>query len=85
VQGEHGGSVGPATPTPAMLEDADRTLAAVARLGHGDHLYVRVDGVVSAGQLLVMELEMIEPFLFLGAQPEAAARLAQLITERLTL
>jgi hypothetical protein len=85
VQGEHGGSVGPATPTPAMLEDADRTLAAVARLGHGDHLYVRVDGVVSAGQLLVMELEMIEPFLVLGAQPEAAARLAQLITERLTL
>jgi hypothetical protein len=85
VQGEHGGSVGPATPTPAMLEDADRTLAAVARLGHGDHLYVRVDGVVSAGQLLVMELEMIEPFLFLGARPEAAERLARLVSERLSV
>jgi glutathione synthase/RimK-type ligase-like ATP-grasp enzyme len=85
VQGEHGGSVGPARPAPATLEDADRALAAVARLGHGDHVYVRVDGVVSAGQLLVMELEMIEPFLFLGARPEAAERLARLVSQRLSV
>jgi glutathione synthase/RimK-type ligase-like ATP-grasp enzyme len=83
VQGEFGGSVEPGVPGAATLAAADRTLAALATLGHGDHAYLRVDGVISAGQFLVMELELIEPFLFLAAQPAAAERLAQDIARRM--
>ncbi len=83
VQGEHGGSVTADTPSPSTLADAAQALDGVARLGHGDHAYVRVDGVVCAGRFLIMELEMIEPFLFLGERPDAAERLAHLLSDRL--
>jgi glutathione synthase/RimK-type ligase-like ATP-grasp enzyme len=83
VQGEHGGSAEPAQVDAATLAAADRALAAVAALGHGDHAYVRVDGVVSGGRFLVMELELIEPFLHLAAHPAAAERLAQDVAARL--
>lgn len=83
VQGEHGGSAEPARPDAATLAAADRALAVVAALGHGDHAYVRVDGVVSGGRFLVMELELIEPFLHLAAQPAAAERLARDVLVRL--
>jgi hypothetical protein len=39
-------------------------------------------GVICAGQFLIMELEMIESFLHLGAQPAAAERPAQNLAER---
>lgn len=83
VQGEHGGSASPAQPDAATLASAGHALAAVAAIGHGDHAYVRVDGVISAGRFLVMELELIEPFLHLAAQPTAAQQLAQNVAERL--
>jgi glutathione synthase/RimK-type ligase-like ATP-grasp enzyme/gamma-glutamylcyclotransferase (GGCT)/AIG2-like uncharacterized protein YtfP len=83
VQGEHGGSAEPARPEPATLAAADRALAAVADIGHADHAYVRVDGVISAGRFLVMELELIEPFLHLAGQPEAAERFAGQLAARL--
>jgi glutathione synthase/RimK-type ligase-like ATP-grasp enzyme len=76
VQGEHGGSAVPAQPDAATLDAAGRALAAVAAIGHGDHAYVRVDGVISAGRFLIMELELIEPFLHLAAHPDAAERMA---------
>ncbi len=84
MQGEHGGSAEPAQPDAATLAAADRALAVVAALGHGDHAYVRVDGVVSGGRFLVMELELIEPFLHLAAHPAAAERLARDVLARLT-
>jgi glutathione synthase/RimK-type ligase-like ATP-grasp enzyme len=39
-------------------------------------LYARVDGLVVDGRLLVMELELTEPSLFLDCDPDAARRLA---------
>jgi glutathione synthase/RimK-type ligase-like ATP-grasp enzyme len=84
VQGEHGGSAEVARPDDATLAAAERALAAVAALGHGDHAYVRVDGVVSQGQFLIMELELIEPFLHLAGHPAAAERLAHDVADRLT-
>ena len=84
VQGEYGGSAEPAQPDAAILAAADRALAAVAAIGHAGHAYVRVDGVVSGGRFLVMELELIEPFLHLAAHPAAAERLAQDVAARLS-
>jgi glutathione synthase/RimK-type ligase-like ATP-grasp enzyme len=83
VQGEFGGSAEPILPTTATLAAADRALAAVADVGHGNHAYVRVDGVICDGQFLIMELELIEPFLHLGSHPQAAERLAQHVAERI--
>ncbi|MFC5436420.1 RimK family alpha-L-glutamate ligase [Rhodanobacter umsongensis] len=83
VQGEHGGSAEPARPDDATLAAAERALAAVAAIGHGGHAYVRVDGVISQGRFLIMELELIEPFLHLAAQPAAAERLARDVAGRL--
>jgi hypothetical protein len=55
----------PWTPTPAELAAAERALAAVP--GRADLLYARVDLVDGAdGQPCVMELELVEPNLFLG-------------------
>lgn len=83
VQGEYGGSAEPARPDAAIRAAAGRALAAVATIGHGDHAYVRIDGVVSQGQFLIMELELIEPFLHLAAHPAAAERLARDVAGRL--
>ena len=48
-------------------------------------LYARVDGLDVGGQLLLMELELIEPGLFLNlAAPTAPARFAEAIAARLT-
>ena len=83
VQGEHGGSAEPAQPDAATLAAAERALAAVAAIGHGNHAYVRVDGVISAGRFLIMELELIEPFLHLAAHPGAAERMALDVAARI--
>jgi len=83
VQGEHGGRAELATPDADILAAAEHALAAVAAIGHADHAYVRVDGVVSGGHFLVMELELIEPFLHLAVQPGSAERLAAAVIARL--
>ncbi|WEN15994.1 hypothetical protein PY254_04795 [Rhodanobacter sp. AS-Z3] len=85
VQSEYGGSIEPAQPSAATLAAAGKALAAVAALGHGELAYARVDGVISAGQFLIMELELIEPFLFLAEQPRSAERFAQQLARRLDL
>jgi len=74
VQAKFGGSVERVDPAPSMVEQAMQA-AAVA----GNPLYARVDGLDIDGQLLVMELELIEPDLFFHAAPESAARMAAVL------
>lgn len=83
VQAIFGGSEEALAPSPAILAGAERALQAVAAIGHPDHAYARVDGVVVGGRFLVMELEMIEPYLFLAHCPPAAERLADMLRRRL--
>jgi glutathione synthase/RimK-type ligase-like ATP-grasp enzyme len=83
VQGDFGGTAEPVEPPPSILAAAQRALAAVARLGHADHAYVRVDGVQVDDRFLVMELEMIEPGLHLAHRPDAAERFARNLHARL--
>ena len=77
VQWEFGGSAESAVPPGHLIADAERVIAAVP----GDALYVRVDGVEREGRLVLMELELIEPHLFLGWDTDAAGRLARAIRE----
>ena len=83
VQSEYGGSTEAATPEPATLAAAAQALAATAALGYSEPAYARVDGVVCEGRFLLMELELIEPFLFLADQPQAAEYFAWHLAKRL--
>jgi glutathione synthase/RimK-type ligase-like ATP-grasp enzyme len=47
-------------------------------------VYARVDGLISEERFLLMELEVLEPLLFLGRASGAAMRLARAITHGLT-
>jgi glutathione synthase/RimK-type ligase-like ATP-grasp enzyme len=82
VQGHHGGSVRRHEATPDERAAADRALAAVP--GGDELLYARVDLVRGApvtaenpAGLQLMELELIEPELFLGSSDGAADRYAE--------
>ena len=57
---------------PALQHAAERIAAAAPE----PPLYARVDGFVRAGRLVLMELELIEPELFLSVEPGASARFA---------
>ena len=76
VQWEFGGTAAPLAPAPRLIADAEAVMAAVP----GHPLYARVDGVERDGRLMLMELELIEPHLFLGSEGMAAARLATVVT-----
>jgi len=83
VQSQFGGSVEPIEPDAGILASAQKALAAVAKLGYPDHAYARVDGVMIDGRFRLMELEMIEPALFLAGRPDAAERFAANLRRRL--
>ncbi|MDH4045365.1 MAG: hypothetical protein OEY20_10130 [Gemmatimonadota bacterium] len=78
VHDDFEGSVAPVTPTPAQLEVAAAALAAVDE----PLLYARVDLVPGPDGPVVMELELVEPALFLGTAPGAAERLAEAVAAR---
>ncbi len=79
VQSEHGGSAVRGDPGTHVVEQARRALVA----GGGDSLYARVDGCVVDGEFVLMELELIEPLLYLGEHPDAPARFAAALVDRL--
>jgi len=83
VQSDFGGSVEAMEPSASIIASAQQALTATAAIGHADHAYVRVDGVMVDGHFLLMELEMIEPLLFLTDRPDAAERFASNLRTRL--
>ncbi len=56
--------------------------AVLATLGFADLAYARVDLLAHEGSWQVLELELVEPMLYLGYQPGAADALAAAIAER---
>lgn len=67
VQFAHGGTVHIATPDPSQVKSAAAFVDRFAK----DCLYARVDAVMIGNELTLMELELIEPYLFLGTVPDA--------------
>ena len=53
--------------------------AAALAAAPGRTAYARVDGIVRDGVFVLMELELIEPVLYLARHPDAPARLAAAI------
>lgn len=62
VQSQFGGKSTLANPRPEIVEDARKVVASLP----GAPLYARIDGVDCAGHFVLMEVELIEPELFLG-------------------
>jgi len=79
VTREWGGWHETVTPPPNVIREAERAL----RVAPGEALYARVDGVIRTGSLVVTELELLEPSLYLDADPDAPMRFAQAIAARL--
>jgi glutathione synthase/RimK-type ligase-like ATP-grasp enzyme len=76
VQPHFGGQTEPCSPPPGGLDVARAALA----VAPAQAAYARVDLVEgSGGELQVMELELIEPALFLHCAPEAKARFADAV------
>ena len=79
VQTEHGGTVDPIVVEQALIEQA----AAVVRSLDERPLYARVDGITRGDAFLLMELELIEPNVFMSYSENAAERFARAIAQRL--
>ena len=67
VQHYFGGTISVIDPIPELMESCQKLVNEFA----SESLYVRVDGVVIDGLFHLMELEMIEPYLFLGLADQA--------------
>jgi glutathione synthase/RimK-type ligase-like ATP-grasp enzyme len=67
------------TPPPAVTAQGVACLAALPERP----LYARVDGVVRDGTLIVIEVEVLEPALFMEFDPPSADRFAAATLERL--
>ena len=67
VQSTFGGTVHPQIPPPQLLVQAQKYVDQFAN----NCLYARVDGTIIDQEFMLMELELIEPFLFLGTNPES--------------
>jgi glutathione synthase/RimK-type ligase-like ATP-grasp enzyme len=79
VQHFFGGSVHTPEPPAALLQAATRIVEQFA----AGCLYARVDGVELNGELALMELELIEPFLFLSTSEGALERYYQALMQLL--
>jgi glutathione synthase/RimK-type ligase-like ATP-grasp enzyme len=79
VQEEFGGTIESAIAAPSLLQQVQEWI----KILNLDLLYARVDAVEVRSALVLMELELIEPSLFLKSDAEAAERFADAIAELL--
>jgi glutathione synthase/RimK-type ligase-like ATP-grasp enzyme len=73
VQSTFGGTVHPITPTSKMISAATAYVDQFAK----NCLYARVDAVIVKEQFMLMELELIEPYLFLDTSQNSLDRYYQ--------
>jgi len=78
VHDDFDGTLEAVTPSAAQLDVARQALAAVAE----PLLYARVDLIPGPAGPVVMELELVEPDLYLATAPGAADRLAEAVAAR---
>ncbi|MBJ6116769.1 hypothetical protein JAO76_01110 [Pontibacter sp. BT310] len=79
VQHFFGGTIHTPTPPAALLATAQTIVDKFAK----DCLYARVDGVALNNELVLMELELIEPFLFLSTSGGSLERYYQALMAQL--
>lgn len=72
IQEKLGGRVSGAEPASRMVHLANQAIEAIP----GNAVYARVDGIADTNKLTIMEVELIEPSLFLGFSPDSPIRFA---------
>lgn len=77
VQPAHGGTVHPQKPDKELIATVQQYVDSFAE----NCLYARVDGTFVNGEFLLMELELIEPFLFLNTEPNIYERYYEALKE----
>ena len=80
VQEDHGGRTEWREPPPGLLTQAREAAISMP----GPWLYARVDGVRRDAELLIVEVELIEPSLYLTHSPVAARKFAEAIKARIS-
>jgi hypothetical protein len=75
VQDDFGGTVEAVSPGKELVEQAQQIVDCVS----DPLLFARVDGIEVDGRFVLMELELIEPYLFLENDPHAIERFARAI------
>jgi glutathione synthase/RimK-type ligase-like ATP-grasp enzyme len=75
VQERLGGTIAPAIAPARLVRHATDLVATSA----ADSLYARIDVVVAEGRFVLMELELVEPSLFLAHSPAAPAAFADAV------
>jgi len=75
AQEEHGSEILPVVPEPALLAAGDAAIAAIGQ----KLLYARADLVRSGDAFRVMELELVEPSVYLRTDAGAPERFAEAI------
>ncbi|NUP04955.1 MAG: hypothetical protein HOW73_02725 [Polyangiaceae bacterium] len=80
IQEEYGGTRSTIVPSESLVREAERILGAVPSAeGAPPLLYARVDGIVDGSAIVVMELELIDPTLFLAYDDSAVHRFADAV------
>ena len=79
VQQIYGGTIEPLVPTTSAIARAASYVERFAK----DSLYARVDGLMVNGKFMLMELELIEPFLYLSYEENAVENYYRALVERL--
>jgi glutathione synthase/RimK-type ligase-like ATP-grasp enzyme len=79
VQSEHGGSTNPITASPEIIVQAKAALDATKAITGIIPIYARIDGFLHDGAFVLMELECIEPELFLRYDKNSGERFAAVI------
>lgn len=79
TQLDHGGRAVPVEAKPHLVDQSQRVVDALTM----PWLYARVDGCVVGGELRLMELEVIEPSLYLAHHPEGPRRFACAIRDQI--
>ncbi|WP_246535274.1 ATP-grasp domain-containing protein [Litoribacter ruber] len=81
VQHFFGGKISSIQPSDSLMDSATKIVEDFAK----DCLYARVDGVLIEGVFYLMELELIEPYLFLFTHPEAKKNYMAALKEKLAI
>ncbi|MGO8999753.1 MAG: ATP-grasp domain-containing protein [Polyangiaceae bacterium] len=75
VQPEHGATFADVKPEPWLVEQAQSVLRALPE----PPAYARIDGVRRGRDLILMEAELIEPYLYMAAAPRAMDAFVELV------
>lgn len=78
VQPQYGATINSVQPDAAVIEEA----SSLVRRFAGDALYTRVDGVLVDGKLALMELELIEPLLYVAFEEKSLENYMRALDER---